>query len=229
MFFYGFDRYFLVLVVPAMIFSLAMQVMVKSAYRRQSKVHNARGLTGAQAAHQVLQHYGVTDVRIESMPGTLSDHYDPRAKTIRLSSGVYGSTSVAAVGIAAHEAGHAAQHANNYVPIKLRNAILPACNIGSVLGLPLVLLGFVLSFDFLVTLGLALFALVTVFQLVTLPVEFNASKRALQVIDAESMLTGSDYQGAKAVLRAAAMTYIAALIVSLANLLRFALRFGRRR
>ncbi|MDR2754055.1 MAG: zinc metallopeptidase [Oscillospiraceae bacterium] len=229
MFFYGFDRYFAVLVVPALIFSMAMQLVVKGAYRKQSRVSNARHMTGAQAALAVLRHYNIHDVRIENVPGKLNDHYDPRAKVIRLSEGVFNTASVAAVGIAAHEAGHAAQHAARYVPIRVRNAILPACNIGSSLGLPLVFIGFALSFDFLVTLGLLLFALIVVFQLVTLPVEFNASKRALQVIESEDLLDGSDYKGARQVLRAAAMTYVAALVVSVANLLRFALRFGRRR
>jgi len=228
-FFLGIDEYFLLLIIPAMIFSLVMQVMVKSAYKKQSRVRNARGITGAMAAQLVLAYYGVTGVRIEMTRGRLSDHYDPRSNTIRLSEGVYGAASVAAVGIAAHEAGHAAQHALKYAPIKLRNAILPVCNIGSMLAVPLIILGVWLDFFGLITIGLALFALVALFQLVTLPVEFNASKRALEVIERQGMLEGSDYAGARKVLRAAAMTYVAALVVSLVQLLRFVMRFSRRR
>jgi Zn-dependent membrane protease YugP len=228
-FYLGIDEYFLLLIVPAMLFSLAMQIMVKSAYKKQSRVRNARGLTGAMAAQRVLDYYGVTGVRIETIRGRLSDHYDPRSNTIRLSEGVYGTASVAAVGVAAHEAGHAAQHAQSYVPIKVRNAILPVCNIGSMLAMPLVLLGYWIGFFGLVTLGLALFALIVVFQLVTLPVEFNASRRALRAIEGQGMLQGGELIGAKKVLTAAAMTYVAALVVSLMNLLRFILRFSRRR
>lgn len=226
--FYSIDFYFMVLVIPAFLFSLAMQFMVKSAYRKQAKVLNGRQLTGAQAAARVLQHYDIRDVGIEMGQGTLSDHYDPRSKVIRLSPEVYQKPSVAAVGIAAHEAGHAAQHAKDYIPIKLRNAILPVCNIGSTLGGPLVILGAIMGINPLITVGLALFAMIALFQLITLPVEFNASRRALRVIEAEGLLEGSDLGGAKKVLRAAAMTYVAALIVSLANLLRLMARYGRR-
>ena len=228
-FYLGIDEYFLLLIIPAMIFSLVMQIMVKSAYKKQSRVRNARGITGAMAAQMVLAFYGVQNVRIEMTRGRLSDHYDPRTNTIRLSEGVYQTASVAAVGIAAHEAGHAAQHAKSYVPIKVRNAILPVCNIGSMMAVPLMILGVVLDFWGLITLGLALYALIAVFQLVTLPVEFNASRRAMKVIDRQGMLEGNDRIGAKKVLNAAAMTYVAALVVSLANLLRFMLRFNRRR
>ena len=228
MFYY--DYYFLILIVPVMIFSLAMQIMVKSAYKKQSQVRNSRGITGAMAAQMVLDSYGVHNVRIEMASGRgLSDHYDPRHNVIRLSQGVYGTPSVAAVGIAAHEAGHAAQHAKGYFPIKLRNAILPVCNIGSMLAVPLMILGFMLDFFGLVTIGLALYSLIAVFQLVTLPVEFNASRRAMEAIEGQNMLQGSERAGAKKVLSAAAMTYVAALVVSLANLLRFILRFSRRR
>jgi Zn-dependent membrane protease YugP len=206
-----------------------MQIMVKSAYKKQSRVSNARGITGAMAARMVLDANGVQGVRVEPTRGRLSDHYDPRANVIHLSEGVYGAASVAAVGIAAHEAGHAAQHAKKYVPIKVRNAILPVCSIGSMLAVPLMVLGFWLDFFGLVTLGLALYALIVVFQLVTLPVEFDASRRALRAIEGQDMLQGGERIGAKKVLTAAAMTYVAALVVSLANLLRFLLRFTRRR
>lgn len=225
-----YDQYYVLLVVPMLILSLVAQVMVKSAFSKQSKVLSARGLTGEQAAARVLYHYGITDVRIERSPsGTLSDHFDPKAKVIRLSDGVYGSTSVAAIGIACHEAGHAAQHAQGYVPIKIRNAILPVCNIGSKLGLPLAIIGYFLGFEPLVSIGLILYALIAVFQFATLPVEFNASKRAIDVIEDTNMLGVEEIGGAKKVLTAAAMTYVTALLVSLANLLRFILRFSSRR
>lgn len=227
--YYYLDITFLVIVIPAMIYSLYCQFRVKSTFNKMSRIHSYSGLTGAQAAYRVLQYYGITDVRIErSSGGGLSDHYDPRSNVIRLSDDVYNNASIAAIGVACHEAGHAAQHANGYVPIKVRNAILPVCNIGSTLGLPLVILGYFLAFEPLITFGLLLYALIAVFQLVTLPVEFNASSRAIAVIDETGMLQEDEQQGAKKVLRAAAMTYVAALVVSLANLLRLFLRFGNR-
>ncbi|MBQ7047117.1 MAG: zinc metallopeptidase [Oscillospiraceae bacterium] len=224
-----YDIYFLVLVVPVLIISLIAQVKVKTTFSKQSKKLSVKGITGAQAAYNVLSHYGITDVRIESVAGNLTDHYDPKSKVIRLSDGVYSSTSLAAIGVACHEAGHAAQHANNYVPIKIRNAIVPVCNIGSSLGLPLAIFGYILGFEPLITIGLLLYALIAVFQFITLPVEFNASRRAMQVIDETGMLYDEEQTGAKKVLTAAAMTYVTALLVSLANLLRFVLRFRGRR
>jgi len=225
---YYFDIGFIMLVIPALIFSLAMSAWVKSAYRKHSKARNARGITGAEAAQRVLRHYGIHNVGVEITRGRLSDHYDPRKKVIRLSEGVYHGATAAAVGIAAHEAGHAAQHAERYAPVKVRNAILPATNIGSSLGPILIFAGFALAFDPLITIGLGLFSLIVIFQLVTLPVEFNASRRALNVIDETGMLDGNDYKGACKVLRAAAMTYVAALVSAIATLLRFVLRFRRR-
>ncbi len=225
-----YDRYYILLVVPMLILSIVAQAMVKSTFNKQSKVFSARGLTGEQAAARVLYHYGITDVRIEHSPsGRLSDHYDPRSNVIRLSDGVYNSSSVAAIGVACHEAGHAAQHAKGYLPIKVRNTILPVCNIGSRLGIPLAILGYFMGFEPLVSIGLLLYALVAVFQLVTLPVELNASKRALAVIDETNMLGEEEIGGAKKVLTAAAMTYVTALLVSLAQLLRLVLRFNSRR
>ncbi len=224
-----FDRYYFLLVIPAMLVALAAQARVKSAYNKYSKLISARGITGAQAAARVLYHYGIKDVRIVQVEGRLSDHYNPKTNEIGLSNGVYSSSSVAAIGIACHEAGHAAQHASNYAPIKIRNAILPVCNIGSTLGLPLALLGYFMGFEPLISIGLLLYALIAVFQLATLPVEFNASRRALKVIDETGMLAGDELSAAGKVLRAAAMTYVAALVVSLANLLRLFLRFGNRR
>ncbi|MBQ8027458.1 MAG: zinc metallopeptidase [Clostridia bacterium] len=227
---YFYDYYYLILVVPMLILSIVAQIMVKSTYAKQSKVLSSRGITGAQAAARVLYHYGITNVRIELSPsGKLSDHFDPRANVIRLSNGVYDSSSVAAIGIACHEAGHAAQHAQGYVPIKVRNAILPVCNIGSYLGIPLALLGFWMGFEPLVIFGLLLYSFIAIFQLVTLPVELNASRRAVKVIEETNMLQEDEIGGAKKVLTAAAMTYITALLVSIANLLRLVLRFNRRK
>lgn len=224
-----YDYYYLILVLPAMLLSLIVQGWVKSAYRKNSKILNVRGLTGAAAAARVLSYYGITNVRIEQIAGNLTDHYDPKANVIRLSQGVYGSTSVAAVGIACHEAGHAAQHAENYSPIKVRNAILPVANIGSSGGILLAVIGFALGFRPLMLAGIALFSFVVLFQFVTLPVEFNASSRALKVIDETGMLDEQEIKGARKVLSAAAMTYVAALIVSIASLLRLILRSRNRR
>lgn len=226
---FGVDIYYLLLVVPAFLLSLAAQIMVKSAYRKMSAVRNSRGLTGAQAAARVLYEHGVTNVRIERVGGTMTDHYDPRTNVIRLSDGVFDSTSVAAVGIACHEAGHAVQHAQNYAPIKIRNAILPVCNIGSTIGIPLAIVGLFIGMDFLFWIGILLYSLVAVFQFATLPVEFNASARALKAIDSTGMLAGEEYKGARKVLTAAALTYVAALAVSIANLLRLILRNSNRR
>lgn len=222
---------YLLLVVPAFILSLIAQAKVKTTYSKMSKVRNTSGYTGAQAAAAVLRYYGITDVHIVETTGKLSDHFDPRHKVIRLSREVYYGNSIASVGIACHEAGHAAQHAQGYVPIKVRNAIIPVCNIGSYLGIPLAFAGYFLGFEPLVLIGLGLYSLIAVFQLVTLPVEFNASSRAVKVIDETGLLRGDEeIKGAKKVLSAAAMTYVAALAVSLANLLRFAVLFlGRRR
>lgn len=228
-FYYGVDIYYFLLVVPAFLLALGAQIMVKSTYSKMSRIRNSRNLTGAQAAARVLYEHGITNVRIERVAGTLSDHYDPRSNVIRLSEGVYDSASVAAVGVACHEAGHAVQHAQNYAPIKIRNAIIPVCNIGSTIGLPLAFIGLILDFGFLFWLGILLYGLVALFQFVTLPVEFNASRRALQAIESTSMLSGDEYKNARKVLTAAAMTYVAALAVSIANLLRLILRANNRR
>ena len=222
---------YIILVGPALIFSIVMQIRVKSAFSKLSQVYSKSGYSGAYAAAEVLRFYGITNVRIEQCSGKLSDHYDPRNNVIRLSEGVYSSTSVAAIGVACHEAGHAAQYANSYLPIKIRNSILPVTKIGSYAGIPLAMLGLVVGFEPLVTIGLMLYSFIMIFQLVTLPVELDASRRALQVIDQLGMLRAEDeYKGAKRVLSAAAMTYVAALAVSLANLLRLLVLFaGRRR
>lgn len=227
--YFYFDYYYLILVVPALLLAIWAQVQVKTTYRKYSRVPNSRGMTGAYAAQAVLNFYGITDVRIERVSGNLTDHYDPRSKVIRLSDGVYNSSTVAAIGIACHEAGHAAQHAENYAPIKIRNAIIPVCNIGSTIGIPLALIGWIFSFSILIYVGLGLYAAVFIFQVATLPVEFNASRRAIKVIDETQLLRDDEIGGTKKVLAAAAMTYVASMIVSLANLLRLLLRFSNRR
>ena len=222
------DYYYIILVIPAMILALWAQYKVKSTYNKFSKVENSRRITGAYAAQAILTYYGITDVRIEQTSGSLTDHYDPKSKVIRLSEGVYNSTSIAAVGIACHEAGHAAQHAEEYKPIKIRNMLIPVCNIGSTLGIPLALLGYFFGFEPLVAIGLLLYSAIALFQLVTLPVEFDASKRAIAVIGDRRLLADDEVDSAKKVLFAAAMTYVASLVVALANLLRLILRFRRR-
>ena len=229
---YGIDIYYILLVIPAFILSLWAQIRVKGTYKKMSAVRNSRNLTGAQAAARVLYEHGITDVTIEHVGGELTDHFDPRTNVIRLSDGVFDSTSVAAVGIACHEAGHAVQYAKGYAPIRIRNSILPVCNIGSRFGIPLAILGLFIWGTvgrYLFWAGILLYSLVALFQLVTLPVEFDASHRALAAIDSTGMLSGDEYKGAKKVLTAAALTYVAALAVSLANLLRLILRNMNRR
>lgn len=227
--FFYLDQYYLIFVVPTLIFAIIAQIMVKSRYEKYSRVRNTKGLTGADAAMNVLRHYGIYDVKIERVNGKMTDHYDPRTNVIRLSDGVYDSSSVAAVGIACHEAGHAAQHAQGYFPIKVRNAIIPICNIGSAVGIPLAIIGLIFGSQLLINLGLLLYALVALFQLVTLPVEFNASRRAIKVIESTQMLYDEETDGAKKVLVAAALTYVAALATSLANLLRLVFLANNRR
>lgn len=228
------DRFMLyyasaIVIIPAMIFSLICQVMVKSRYRKFANINNSRGLSGAQAAARLLQLNGVNNVRIEvSGNGELSDHFDPRVNVIRLSPDVYHGTSIAAVGIACHEAGHACQYAKNYFPIKIRSAIIPLTNFGSAIGFPLAIFGLMLNFGILVDIGIALYAMVAVFQLITLPVEFNASSRALRCIKDNMLLDESEYKSARSVLTAAALTYVAALITALASLLRLLLIANRR-
>ena len=223
------DYYYFILIVPVLLLSLIAQGRVNSIYKRFAAVNNMRGLTGAAAAQAVLNFYGVHDVRIEHIHGHLSDHYDPRDNVIRLSDGVFGSCSVAAVGIACHEAGHAAQHAQGYVPIKLRNAFLTPARLGSQAGLPLAIIGIFLGSQFLINFGILLYVAVMLFQLLTLPVEFNASRRAIDVIEQQGMLSEQETADAGKVLRAAAMTYVASFAMSAANLLRLLLLASNRR
>lgn len=231
--YYGFDMTYLILVVPCLILSLWASYKVKSTFNKYSNQFSRRRITGAEAARRVLQMNGVTGVQITRVSGNLSDHYDPRTNVIRLSDSVYDSFSTAAIGVACHEAGHAVQYAQSYAPIKLRAAIIPITNIGSHLAMPLILIGLLLNFTqnvsfIFVYLGIGCFALSLLFQLVTLPVEFNASRRAMEAISAGDILTPDEQVGARKTLTAAAMTYVAATAVALAQLLRLLAIFGGR-
>lgn len=232
-YYYGFDMSYLILVLPCLILSLWASARVNSTFRKYSNQISIRRITGAQAAQRVLQQNGVSGVRVERVSGNLTDHYDPKSNIIRLSDNVYDSASTAAIGVACHEAGHAVQYASGYFPIKVRAAIIPITNFGSRLAMPLILLGILFSAtagfsDALVNIGIACFALSLVFQLVTLPVEFNASRRAMQAIENGQLLTDEEQRGAKKTLNAAALTYVAATAVALVQLLRLISIFGGR-
>ena len=232
--YYGFDWTYFVLVVPCILLSLWASASVKNTFKRYSTQYSVRKITGADAAARVLRNNGVQNVRIERISGNLTDHFDPKTNVIRLSDTVYDSTSTAAIGVACHEAGHAVQYATHYGPIKLRAAIIPVTNFGSKIAMPLILLGILLSFAgslsyTLVYLGIACFGLSLVFQLITLPVEFNASSRAIRAITDAGILSSQELVGAKKTLKAAAMTYVAATAVALAQLLRLIVLFGGRR
>ena len=229
-----FDWTYIVLVLPAVIFSIWASAKVNSTFKKYSYVRPDSGMTGAEAARRVLDANGLYNVRIERIPGNLTDHFDPRTNVIRLSDSVYSVSSAAAIGVAAHEAGHAVQYARSYLPLKLRNAIIPATNLGSRLAIPLILLGLLFSsmgsqFIYVAYAGIICFALSTLFQLLTLPTEFNASKRALVSIENSQLLCGRDLDAAKEVLSAAAMTYVAALAVSVMQLLHLISIVGGRR
>jgi hypothetical protein len=219
--------YFLLL-IPVLLLSLWAQLQVSGSFRRYSGVTNRRRLTGAQAAEAVLRAHGVFDVGIQRCRGSLTDHYDPRDNTIYLSEDVYNAPTVAAVGVACHEAGHAVQYAVGYGPVRLRSAIIPATQIGSKFSFILLMVGMLLYSQTLFFVGILLFSLTTLFQLVTLPVEFNASHRALETIEGQHLLDEDELPGARKVLRAAAMTYVAALLMSILQLLRFVLIFLNR-
>ena len=226
--YYGVDIWYLVLVLPAFLVALIAQARVKSTFNKFNQYRTSASLTGAQAARRVLDANGLQHVRIEHVQGELTDHYDPATDVSRLSDSTSMSPSIAAAGVAAHEAGHACQYAQDYAPIRLRASMVKICNIGANLSWPAILLGYLLSFRPLVFIGIVLFSLSVVFQLVTLPVEFDASKRAVAALEQGGLMTGPELDGAKKVLRAAAMTYVAALAVSVASLLRLLLIFGRR-
>lgn len=230
-----FDYTYMLFMLPCIILSLICQVRVKSAFSKYGKIPNSRRMTGAQAAEYVLRQNGVTGVRIEHVSGNLTDHYDPRTNVIRLSDAVYNVTSVAAVGVAAHEAGHAVQTALNYAPNKIRSAILPVARLGSGLSWILIAIGFLFAYRtnnpiglYCLYGGIILFSASVLFTVVTLPVEFNASHRALKCIRETNLLTGEEYNGAKSVLTAAAMTYVASALTAIMQLLRLLLIARRR-
>lgn len=226
-----YDWTYILFMLPCLILSLICSAKVKSNFSKYSGVGNSRGMTGAQSAQAVLTANGVTGVRIERVSGNLTDHFDPRTNVIRLSESVYGTASVAAVGVACHEAGHACQHAEGYLPNKIRSAILPVANIGSKLSWILLIVGMLLpvQFNFVITIGIVLYSASVLFTVATLPVEFNASSRALKTIKETNMLTASEYTGAKKVLQAAAMTYVASAATAIMQLLRLLLIFNRRK
>ena len=227
-YYYGFDWTYILVLIGAVL-SLLASARVNSTFNKYKKIRSASGMTGAEAAERILHQNGIYDVGIEHVGGNLTDHYDPRAKVLRLSDATYASTSVAAIGVAAHECGHALQHKEEYGPLKLRTAIVPAANIGSRLGIPIIILGVILgSNSLLINIGIWVFSLAVLFQLITLPVEFNASSRALAAVEQYGILGSNEVVHTKKVLSAAAMTYVAAAAASILQLLRLVLLFGRR-
>ncbi len=232
--FYYLDWTYIVLVIPAMILALYAQNKVNSTFKKYSRVASRSGMTGAQAARRLMELNGIYDVSIERVSGNLTDHYDPSKKVLRLSDSVYSDTSVAAIGVAAHETGHAIQHARGYVPLTLRTVMVPLANLGSTLSMPLIFLGILFSFssvmgNSMINLGILLFGLSVVFTIITLPVEFNASRRAVACLGDSGILYDDEIGGVKKVLSAAAMTYVASTAVALANFLRLIIIFGGRR
>lgn len=226
-FFYD-PTYFLVLI--AAVLSIAASVRVNSTFQKFNQIPSRSGMTGAQAAEQLLRSNGIYDVQVQHIRGTLTDHYDPRTKVVRLSDATYGSNSVAAIGVAAHECGHVLQHHEEYAPLKLRTFLVPAANIGSRAGIPLILLGIILGYNsFLIQIGIWVFAIAVLFQIVTLPVEFNASRRALRLLERQGILTEAETGQSRKVLRAAALTYVAAAATSVLQLLRLVLLSGNGR
>lgn len=228
--FFYMDYWYVVLVIPAMILSLIVQFKMRSTYSKYSRVAAGSGLTGADMARQVLRDNGVTGVDVVPVSGELTDHYDPKARVIRLSSGVYGSNSIAALGVAAHEAGHAVQHSQAYAPLRIRNNMVPAVNFASSISWWVFILGLFADMPVFLYGGIILFSLATLFHLITLPVELNASRRAVVALANTGALSDGEIQGTRKVLSAAAMTYLAALVASVASLLRMVLiAQGRRR
>ncbi|MDD7404164.1 MAG: zinc metallopeptidase [Butyribacter sp.] len=224
---YFYDTTYILVVIGALLGAIASW-NVKHTYNKYSRTGNGMGVTAEQVADRILRNAGIMDVRIERVGGNLTDHYSPKEKVLRLSDTVYGSTSVAAIGVAAHECGHAIQHNRGYVPIKIRAAVIPVANIGSSLSWPLMLLGLFMGWTGLMQLGIILFSAVVIFQIATLPVEFNASRRALRILEDSHILVGKELKYSKKVLRAAAMTYVAALLTAILQLLRLILLANRR-
>lgn len=229
--FYYYDYTYFLFLAPALVLSIAAQIGVHTTFRKYSQITNSRFLTGADAANCVLQYGGVQNVAIQRVGGSLTDFYNPRTQSIALSDSVYGLATVSAVGVAAHEAGHAIQHARGYLPVKIRTALVPAVNLSSHLAMPLVVLGLVLpvGYDWVVYIGMGLYGLAVLFSLVTLPVEFNASRRAIRALSDTGVLAPEELKGARSVLRAAAMTYVASTLTALLSFFRLVLIAGRRR
>jgi len=217
------DQYYIILVVPAVLISLIASIRVKGTFNKYKQIGNSKNMTGADVARYLLQVNGIYDVRVTRVSGELTDHYDPRKKELRLSDSTYSSMSVAAVGVAAHETGHAIQHNVSYGPLALRSYLVPVANLGSQAGPTLAILGLVMSWSVLINIGLLLFAVAVLFYLVTLPVEFNASSRAIESLNKYNILAGTELKAAKKVLSAAAMTYVASALVAIANFLRLLL------
>lgn len=226
--YYGFDPTMILVVIGAVL-SMWASARVQSTFRKYSRIRSGTGLTGAETAKKLLHSQGIYDVAIQPVQGHLSDHYDPRTRTVRLSEDVYNQTSVAALGVAAHECGHAIQHNVGYLPLTLRSAFVPVANFGSKLAWPLIVLGLFISMTPLIEIGIWMFVLAVLFQIITLPVEFNASGRALKLLNSTGIMPGGEVREAKKVLSAAALTYVAAAAASILQLLRLVLLFGGRR
>ena len=223
------DVYYMIFVLPAMILAFYAQSKVSTTFAKYSKVYSGRGMTAAEVARKILNLNGLSDIPVERVAGNLTDHFDPRTRVVRLSDSTYSSTSVGAIGVAAHEVGHAVQHAKGYVPIKVRNAIVPVAQFSSYLAWPLAIIGIIVGNSSLANFGILLFSATVAFQLITLPVEFNASTRAIKTLDENFILEGDELKGARKVLSAAALTYVAAAAVAIGNLLRLLMLTGRRR
>lgn len=229
MYYYGIDYTYIIFVLPAIIISLIAQFKVSSTFAKYNKMANSRHITGADVARRILDKNDLSNVKLEHVRGNLTDHYDPTSKVLRLSDSVFSSVSIAALGVAAHECGHAIQHSQGYVPLKMRHSVYPIVRISSSAAMPLILLGLVVNTPLLLTLGIVLFSAVVLFQLITLPVEFNASRRALNILKEFYYLDDYELKGAKKVLSAAALTYVASALTSLMQLFRFLILANNRR
>ncbi len=227
--YYGIDYTYIIFILPAIIISLIAQMRVTSTFGKYNKIQNSRNMTGSQVARKILDQNGLSSVVVEHVPGNLSDHYDPTSRTLRLSDSVYSSSSVASLGVAAHECGHAIQHAKGYAPLKARHSVYPVVRFSSAASTPLIILGLIVNTPALLYLGIILFSAVVVFQLITLPVEFNASKRALAILEDNNFLDYDEVRSAKKVLSAAAMTYVASALMSIMQILRLLVLAGNRR
>ncbi len=229
MYYYGFDYTYIIFVLPAIIISLIAQLRVSSTFAKYNKISASRHTTGADAARKILDRNGLSEIVIEHVRGNLTDHYDPTSRILRLSDSTFSSSSIAAIGVAAHECGHAIQHAKGYLPLKMRHGVYPIVRISSAAAMPLILLGLIVNTPFLINFGIILFSAVVLFQLITLPVEFNASRRALSIISDVLYFDEQEVKGAKKVLTAAALTYVASALTSIMQLLRLIILSNNRR